>query len=80
MYVNKVFENLIVRDVNGVDMVRVVAPPYLTCWINICPIPVPISVGYLLCGYPPIFSYLRVSTGTCGYLQKYLKKQIFNHN
>jgi len=45
----------VIRDVNRAGRVRVVAPPYPTHWINICPVPVSISVGYPLCGYPPIF-------------------------
>ena len=48
-------ESLMTRDVNGAGRVRVVAPPYPTRWINIRPVPIPISVGYLLCGYPFIF-------------------------
>ena len=54
----------ITRDVNGAGRVRVVALPYPTRWINICPVPIPISVGYPLCGYPSIFF---ISTGIHGY-------------
>jgi len=43
------------RDVNGAGRVRVVAHSYPTRWINIRPVPVPISVGYPLCGYLSIF-------------------------
>ena len=38
-----------IRDVNGAGRVRVVVPPYPTRWINICLVPVSISVGYPLC-------------------------------
>jgi len=61
-------------DVNGAGRVR--------GYINICLIPVFIFVGYSLCGYPSIFSYSRISTGTHGYLQNYLKNKylIINSN
>jgi len=67
----------VTRDVNGAGRVRVVVPPYPTRWINICP--VPISVGYPLCGYPTIFF---ISAGIHEYprvFTKLFKKQIFNH-
>jgi len=66
------------RDVNEAGRVRVVASPYPT-WINICPVPVFISVRYPLCRYPPIFF---ISAGIHGYLNvfaKLFKKQIFKH-
>ena len=65
-----------ISDVNKAGRIRVVAPPYPICWINICPILVLISVGYPLYRYPPIFSYSRVFTDTRGYLQIYLKTNI----
>ena len=80
---NKIFKFLLVfyiiknafnmpgnMNVNGAGRVRVVAPPYPTCWINICPVPVPISVGYPLCGYPPIF---LISVGIHEYLRVFTK-------
>jgi len=70
---------VLIRDVNGAGRVRVVAFPYLTRWINICPVLVPISVGYPLCGYTPIFF---IFTSIHGYLQNCLKNKylIINSN
>jgi len=68
------------RDVNGTGRVRVVASPYPTHRINIHHVPVSYSSGIRYAGTRLFFSYLRVSTSTRGYLQKYFNKQIFNHN
>ena len=46
------------RDVNGVGRVRVIAPYPLDKYLSV---PVPISVGYPLYGYLPIYF---ISTGT----------------
>jgi len=44
--------------------VQVVALSYLTCWINMCPVLVSISVGYPLCGHLHNFLiFTRVPTG-----------------
>jgi len=51
----------IYRDVNGVGMVRVIAPPYLTRWINICSILVLRSVQVSAMWVPAFF---LISTGT----------------
>jgi len=59
-----------VRDINGPGRVRIVAPPYPTRWINIRHVPVPISVGYPLCGYLSIFF---ISTGIHGYPRVFTK-------
>ena len=66
------------RDVNRANRVRVVASPYPIRWINICPVFIPISVGYPLCGIRLFFSYPQISTSTRGYLQNYLKR--LNHS
>ena len=49
-----------IRDVNGAGRVRVVAPSYPTSWINIRPVPVPISVGYIsVMRVPAYFVHIR---------------------
>jgi len=67
------------RDVNGAGRVRVVALPYPTRWINIYPVPVSISVGYPLCGYPSTFFIFAGIHGYSRVFTKLFKKQIFNH-
>ena len=70
---------IVFRDVNGAGRVQVVASLYPTRWINISSVSVPISVGYPLYGYPPIFF---ISAGIHGYpriFTKLFRKQIFNH-
>jgi len=62
--------NFFYRDVKGAGKVRVVVPPYPTRWINICPVPVPTSIGYPLCGYPSMFF---ISTGIHGYPRVFIK-------
>ena len=54
-------------------MIRVIAPPYPICWINIRLVSVPISIGYPLCGYPINF---LMSTDIRGYLQKNKNKYL----
>jgi len=66
----RVNQRVISRDVNGAGRVRVVVPPYPTRWKNICPVPVSISVGYLLCGYLSIFF---ISAGIHGYPRVFTK-------
>ena len=67
------------RDVNGADKVQTLYP---TRWINICSVPVLISVGYPLCRYPPIFFISAGIHVHRGYLQNYFKNKylIINSN
>ena len=51
------------RDVNGTGRIQVVAPLYPTRWINIRPIPVPISVMWVPTYFSHIRGYPRVPAG-----------------
>ena len=61
---------MVIRDINGAGRILVVAPSHSTRWINIHPVPVPISVGYPLYGYPYIFF---IFAGIHGYPWVFIK-------